>query len=100
LFVNAVDDPAAATAYAGAVIRRGDFTLALSTGGAAPALAGLVREGLEALLPADLAPWAEEAHRLRVTHKRDGVAMSARRPLLLEAINRLYDDAKAARGPG
>jgi siroheme synthase-like protein len=90
LFVNAVDDPAVATAYAGAVIRRGDFTLVLSTGGAAPALAGLVREGLEELLPDDLAAWSEEAHRLRATHKRDGVPMGDRRPLLLEAINRRY----------
>jgi uroporphyrin-III C-methyltransferase/precorrin-2 dehydrogenase/sirohydrochlorin ferrochelatase len=90
LFVNAVDDPTAATAYAGAVVRRGDFTLVLSTGGAAPALAGLVREGLEVLLPDDLAAWSEEAQRLRATHRSDGVPMSDRRPLLLEAINRRY----------
>jgi siroheme synthase-like protein len=90
VFVNAVDDPEAASAYAGAVVRRGAFTLALSTGGSAPALAGLVREGLEALLPDDLAAWAVEAHGLRPRHKREGVPMSRRRPLLLEAINRLY----------
>jgi siroheme synthase-like protein len=90
LFVNAVDDPTAATAYAGAVIRRGDFTLVLSTGGSAPALAGLVREGLEDLLPDDIAGWADEAHRLRAAHKREGVPMIERRPLLLEAINRRY----------
>jgi siroheme synthase-like protein len=102
LFVNAVDDPTAATAYAGAVVRRGDFTLVLSTGGAAPALAGLVREGLEALLPDDIAAWSEEARRLRATQRSAGVPMSDRRPLLLEAINRCYANkaAKTAGEPG
>ena len=54
LFVNAVDDPAAATAYLGGVVRRGGVALAISTGGVAPALAGLLREALEAVLPHDL----------------------------------------------
>ena len=55
LFVNAVDDPPNASVYLGAVVRReGGVTLAISTAGRAPALAGLLREGLERLLPADL----------------------------------------------
>ncbi len=54
IFVNAADDPPAASAFAGSVARRGPLTIAVSTGGTAPALAALVREGLEALLPADL----------------------------------------------
>ena len=37
LFVNAVDDPAHATAYLGGVVRRGDVTIAISTAGRAPA---------------------------------------------------------------
>ena len=49
LFVNAVDDRASATAYLGGVVRRGDVTIAISTGGAAPALAGLLREAVAAL---------------------------------------------------
>ena len=40
LFVNAVDDPAHATAYLGSIVRRDDVTVAISTGGRAPALAG------------------------------------------------------------
>ena len=90
LFVNAVDDPATASAYLGAVVRRGDVEVAISTGGLAPALAGLVREAIEALLPADLARWAEVAVRERAAWKRDGVPMAERRPLLLRAIERLY----------
>ncbi len=48
LFVNAVDDTASATAYLGGVVRRGPVELAISTGGLAPALAGLLREALDA----------------------------------------------------
>ena len=36
LFVNAVDDVEAASAFLGAVVRRGDVTVAISTGGSAP----------------------------------------------------------------
>jgi uroporphyrin-III C-methyltransferase/precorrin-2 dehydrogenase/sirohydrochlorin ferrochelatase len=90
IFVNAVDDVGAASAYAGGVVRRGPVTVAISTGGGAPALAGLLREALDDLLPPDLAVWAETARSLRPTWRASGVAMEARRPLLLEALNRLY----------
>ena len=53
MFVNAVDDPANASLYLGGVVRRGGVTAAISTDGRAPALAGLIREALEALLPED-----------------------------------------------
>jgi uroporphyrin-III C-methyltransferase/precorrin-2 dehydrogenase/sirohydrochlorin ferrochelatase len=95
LFVNAVDDVAAASAFAGGVVRRGPVTLAISTGGGAPALAGLLREALDAVLPADLDRWLGEARALRPAWRADGVPMEARRPLLLEALNRLYAEKGA-----
>jgi uroporphyrin-III C-methyltransferase/precorrin-2 dehydrogenase/sirohydrochlorin ferrochelatase len=91
IFVNAADDPPAATAFAGSVARRGPITIAVSTGGAAPALAALVREGLEALLPDDLDRWAETARDARARWRAEGVPMGERRPLLLAALNRLYE---------
>jgi uroporphyrin-III C-methyltransferase/precorrin-2 dehydrogenase/sirohydrochlorin ferrochelatase len=91
IFVNAVDDPASATAYAGGVVRRGPVTLAISTGGEAPALAGLLREGLEALIPAEMDAWLATAREARSRWKAAGVKMSERRPLLLEALNQLYE---------
>jgi uroporphyrin-III C-methyltransferase / precorrin-2 dehydrogenase / sirohydrochlorin ferrochelatase len=94
LFVNAVDDVAHATAYLGGVVRRGEVTVAISTGGAAPALAGLLREALDALLPADLGEWVALARRLRVEHKRDAVPMERRRPLLLDRLIGLYERQK------
>jgi siroheme synthase-like protein len=90
LFVNAVDDPALASAYAGGVVRRGEVTVAFSTGGGAPALAGLLREALDELLPDDLDTWLTTARDLRSSWRSNGVAMDTRRPLLLEALNRIY----------
>jgi len=90
IFVNAVDDPRSASAFAGGVVRRGAVTVAVSTSGRAPALAGLLREGLAALLPDDLERWAETAGRLRAEQRAAGVPMEERRPLLLLALERLY----------
>jgi uroporphyrin-III C-methyltransferase/precorrin-2 dehydrogenase/sirohydrochlorin ferrochelatase len=97
LFVNAADDPAAASAYLGGVVRRGDVTVAISTGGAAPALAGLLREALDAMLPEELDLWLELARRERVRWKADATPMEARRGRLLEA---LLEARRAAAGGG
>ncbi len=91
IFVNAVDDPANASAFLSGVIRREGLTLAISTSGDAPGLTALVRQGFDELLPRrDLAEWVREARRQRKQWKADGVPMDERRPLLLEALNRLY----------
>jgi uroporphyrin-III C-methyltransferase/precorrin-2 dehydrogenase/sirohydrochlorin ferrochelatase len=90
IFVNAVDDPASASAYTGGVLRRDGVTIAVSTEGRAPALAGLLREGLDALVPPEIGVWVRKAELLRLAQRARGVPFAARRPLLLEALNRLY----------
>jgi precorrin-2 dehydrogenase/sirohydrochlorin ferrochelatase len=45
--VNIADDPAKSTFIVPAIFRRGDVTMAVSTGGSSPALARLIREDLE-----------------------------------------------------
>ena len=45
LFVNAVDDLESASAYAGAIVQKAGVTIAMSTDGEAPALAGLDARG-------------------------------------------------------
>ena len=99
IFVNAVDDPTSASAYAGGVVRRGGVTVAISTGGRAPALAGLLREGIEALLPEQLGAWVERAESLRARWKAEGVPVSERRPLLLRALEALHPAALDASDP-
>jgi uroporphyrin-III C-methyltransferase/precorrin-2 dehydrogenase/sirohydrochlorin ferrochelatase len=100
IFVNAVDDPANATAFLSGTLRRDGVTIAVSTSGAAPALTALLREALEDVLPEDLARWMEEALAQRSIWRRDRVPMVARKPKLLEALNKLYtstaEDAKNA----
>lgn len=90
IFVNAVDDPEHATAYAGGIVRRDGVTVAISTEGRAPALAGLLREALDAWLPRDLDEWMAASDELRRRWKAEGVPMEQRRPQLLETLNRLY----------
>lgn len=91
LFVNAVDDPPNATAYLSGVVRRAGVTVAISTEGEAPAMAGLLREALDALLPAELDQWMAVAREIRPGWRRDQVPMEARRPLLLQALNQIYE---------
>jgi uroporphyrin-III C-methyltransferase / precorrin-2 dehydrogenase / sirohydrochlorin ferrochelatase len=98
VFVNAVDDPENASAYAGAIVRRAGVTIAISTGGDAPALAGLLREALEALLPDDLDGWMECAREARRRWLAGAVPLEARRPLLLDALAELYE-RRADRAP-
>ena len=97
IFVNAVDDPSLCSAYAGGVIRREGVTVAISTAGRAPALAGLMREGIEALLPERLSAWVERSEALRSRWRADHVPLADRRPRLLLALNELYGSAEAPR---
>jgi len=53
LLCNVVDDPEACGFFLNSVVRRGDLQLAVSTGGAAPALAKRLRNDLEERFPAD-----------------------------------------------
>ena len=99
IFVNAVDDPANASAFLSGVIRREGVTLAISTSGDAPALTALIRQGFDELLPRrELAQWVREARRQRRQWKADGVPMDARRPMLLDALNRLYGNSRGRDG--
>jgi uroporphyrin-III C-methyltransferase/precorrin-2 dehydrogenase/sirohydrochlorin ferrochelatase len=92
IFVNAVDDPVNATAYLGGVVRRDGVTIAISTDGRAPALAGLLREALDAWLPGELDAWMRAADEARREWKAQGVAIELRRPMLLEVLNQLYSE--------
>ena len=91
VFVNAVDDPQHATAYLGGVVRRDGVTVAISTDGRAPAVAGLLREAFDAFLPRDIDMWLKTSDDARRVWKAEQTPMHERRPQLLQLLNRLYD---------
>lgn len=101
VWVNAADDPARCTFILPALVRRGELTVAVATGGSSPALARAIREELEAYLTEDystLASIAAEARRELRAAGRPVTAQAWRRALGPE-VRRLIvehgrDDAK------
>lgn len=84
LFSVAVDDPPNGSAYSASVIRRGPFTVAISSSGEAPALSRLLREVLEQALPEE--DWIDAARSLRDRWRRDGTPMTSRFADLVRAF--------------
>jgi precorrin-2 dehydrogenase/sirohydrochlorin ferrochelatase len=62
---NAVDDPGYCDFYAPAVVSRGDFQIAISTGGNSPALAQSVRKELEQEFGPEYDAWTAWLGRMR-----------------------------------
>ena len=90
VFCVAVDDPSNASAYSGSLVRRPPFTIAISSGGATPALTRLVREVVEHVLPGP--DWVEHATRLRAKWLADGTPMADR---FAELVRDVRDVKKA-----
>ena len=65
LMANIVDDPELCNFYLPAVVQRGQFQIAISTGGASPLLARRVREELEKLFTPDFGELVAEMAVLR-----------------------------------
>lgn len=65
ILVNIVDVPPLCDFYAGSVVSRGDVQIAISTGGAAPALAKFLRRKIEPLLGPEYADFVRMVQGLR-----------------------------------
>ncbi len=76
---NVVDDRELSTCLMPAIIDRSPVQIAISTGGASPVLARLIRERLEALLDESLGPLAQFAERWRATARKVLASVGARR---------------------
>lgn len=78
ILINIADDPSRCNFLVPASLRRGDLTIAVSTGGKSPALARQLRRELEALFPAEYAQHLEELVCYR-QHLRAQISDPARR---------------------
>ncbi|MGH7374880.1 MAG: precorrin-2 dehydrogenase/sirohydrochlorin ferrochelatase family protein [Candidatus Rokuibacteriota bacterium] len=79
IWVNCADDPARCDFILPSVLRRGPLTVAVSTGGASPTVAHMVREELEAVLPPDYAALTEMVADVRRGLRERGIALDAQR---------------------
>jgi precorrin-2 dehydrogenase / sirohydrochlorin ferrochelatase len=79
---NAVDDPDYCHFYAPAVVNRGDFQIAISTGGASPALAQHVRQELEHTYGPEYGPWTAWLGRTRAALRQALPRSEARKQLI------------------
>jgi precorrin-2 dehydrogenase/sirohydrochlorin ferrochelatase len=75
VLVNVEDVPAYCDFHSVAEVRRGDLLLTISTGGAAPGLAGSIRRALENCFGPEWAERVSEIAELRRGWRADGVAM-------------------------
>lgn len=85
ILVNSATDPAACDFTLPSVVRRGDLTLAVGTGGASPALARRIRERLEAEFDAAFAEWVAVLAEVRAA-VLERVADAERRRELLDGF--------------
>jgi siroheme synthase-like protein len=79
VLVNCADDPTRCDFVLPSVLRRGPVTVAVSTGGASPIMARLLREEIEALLPDDCAALTEVVADARRVLRARGVSVDADR---------------------
>ncbi len=97
--VNVMDQPDLSDFIMPAVIKRGDVLIGISTGGAAPALARLVRERIERVLPARLADLVRFAGSLRQRIKALFPRPEARRAIMERLVDGPCGDAVLAGRP-
>ena len=79
---NVVDDPAHCDFYYGAVVRRGELQIAISTGGHSPALAQRLRKKLEKEIGAEYEHWLENLGRARKRLFAKSLSPARRKALL------------------
>lgn len=84
--VNVVDRPALCSFIMPAIVDRDPVTIAISTGGAAPVLARMVRQKIEAVLPPTLGVLAALAGRMNAAVRRALPELGARRRFLEHAL--------------
>jgi precorrin-2 dehydrogenase/sirohydrochlorin ferrochelatase len=95
IWVNVADEPEHCTFIVPAQVRRGDLTLAISTGGASPALARQVREELQQRFGPEYGPYLDLLRRVRTRVLADRRAHPDNGPLFHRLVNSPLREAMA-----
>lgn len=95
--VNVADDPEACSFLVPSVVRRGELTIALSTGGGSPALAKKLRQRLEQTIGPEYAKFLRALCRLREQAKQAVHDPKKRQAIYRRAVESNLFEA-AARG--
>src|SRR5215470_1617380 len=88
ILCNAVDDVENCHFYYGAVTRRGDLQIAISTNGKSPALAQRIRKELELEYPAENGEWLDWLGAIREILRADSNDVEQRKALLHQLATR------------
>ena len=94
--VNVVDQPALCSFITPAVVDRAPLTIAVSSGGAAPVLARLIRAKIEALVPPSLGRLASIVDEFKTEIRRRFPSAALRRRMLERALTGRVSDLVAA----
>ena len=98
ILCNAVDDPERCDFYYGALVRRGDLQVAISTGGHSPALAQRLRKELEASISPEYAGWLDRLGKIRRRMMANHLPVERRRRMLHRlASKRVFEARSEAR---
>ena len=95
IWVNVADEPEYCTFIVPAQVRRGDLTLAISTGGASPALARQVREELQQQFGPEYGPYLDLLRRVRTRLLAERRAHPDNGPLFHRLVNSPLKEAVA-----
>ncbi len=87
ILINVVDNPDLCDFYVPSVVRKGDITIAISSGGRAPSFSRAVRESLEELIPDELEKALDYIDAMRRKLRERGV--SDRGKILLDSARML-----------
>lgn len=100
ILCNAVDDPPNCDFYYGAVVRRGNLQIAISTGGQSPALAQRIRQELEQQFGSEYESWVAELGKQREELAAAELDPEVRKRILHELASRASFDAQLAAQKG
>jgi precorrin-2 dehydrogenase/sirohydrochlorin ferrochelatase len=95
IWVNVADEPEYCTFIVPAQVRRGDLTVAISTGGASPALARRLREELQQQFGPEYGPYLDLLKRLRTRLLTERRAHPGNGPLFLRLVQSPLKEAVA-----